>query len=177
MVVSGYDNGDLKMFDLRRMSLHWETQLPNGICGLAFDRKDIEMNKLLATCLEGRIHLWDLRTFHAKKGFSGMTHRVEKGHTIWNGLFLPQNREVFATLGGSGTIGLYKYSYPEKRTKTLDDESVVGVVGDVEKLQESSVSDQPISALDWSRDKAGLAVCAGFDQKLRIVITTKLNTL
>ena len=54
LVASGYDNGDLKMFDLRSMALHWETQLPNGICSLAFDRKDIEKNKLLATCLEGR---------------------------------------------------------------------------------------------------------------------------
>ena len=83
MVCAGYDNGDLKMFDLRAMSVRWETQLDNGICGLAFDRKDIDMNKLLATCLEGRIHMWDLRTFHEKKGFTGLSQKVEKGHTIW----------------------------------------------------------------------------------------------
>ena len=83
VVAAGYDNGDLKMFDLRAMSVRWETQLDNGICGLAFDRKDIEMNKLLATCLEGRIHMWDLRTFHEKKGFTGVSQKVEKGHTIW----------------------------------------------------------------------------------------------
>lgn len=177
MVAAGYDNGDLKMFDLRRMSLHWETQVPNGICGLAFDRKDIEMNKLLATCLEGRLHMWDLRTFHTKQGFAGLSHKVEKGQTIWGGHFLPQNREVFATLGGSGTLGLYKYNYPEKRTKTLDDDSVIGVMGDVEKLQDSTLGDQPLSGFDWSRDKTGLAVCTGFDQKIRLVITTKLNTL
>ena len=46
MIVSGYDNGDLKMFDLRRMGLHWETQLPNGICGLSFDRKDIASSSM-----------------------------------------------------------------------------------------------------------------------------------
>ena len=115
MVTAGYDNGDLKMFDLRSMSLYWETQLPNGICSLAFDRKDIEMNKLLATCLEGRVHMWDLRTFNDKKGgFAGLSYKVEKGHqTIWGGAFLPQNREVFATLGGSGSLGLYKYNYPK----------------------------------------------------------------
>ena len=60
------------MFDLKAMRVRWETQLENGICGLAFDRKDIDMNKLLATCLEGRIHMWDLRTFHEKKGFAIM---------------------------------------------------------------------------------------------------------
>ena len=35
------------------------------------------------------------------------------------------------TLGGSGTLGLYKYNYPSKRTKTLEDDSVVGVVGQI----------------------------------------------
>ena len=30
-VAAGYDNGDLKMFDLRTLSLHWETHIPNGV--------------------------------------------------------------------------------------------------------------------------------------------------
>jgi len=177
LVASGYDNGDLKMFDLRSMALHWETQLPNGICSLAFDRKDIEKNKLLATCLEGRIHVWDLRTFHSKKGYATLSHTLDKGQTIWGGVFLPQNREVFATLGGSGTLGLFKYEYPEKRVQTLENEEKIGVIGKVTKLQESTLGDQPISGFDWSRDKTGLGVCTGFDQKIRLVITTKLNTL
>jgi WD40 repeat protein len=177
MVAAGYDNGDVKMFDLRRMGLHWETQLPNGVCGLSFDRKDINMNKLLATCLEGRIHMWDLRTLHSKQGFSGLSHKVEKGQTIWGGKFLPQNREVFLTQGGSGSLGLYKYTYPEKRTKILDDDSEIGVIGKIEKLQESAVGDQPISGFDWSPDKAGLGVCTAFDQKIRLVIVTKINTI
>ena len=29
-MAAGYDNGDLKLFDLRTMSLRWETHLPNG---------------------------------------------------------------------------------------------------------------------------------------------------
>ena len=37
--------------------------------------------------------------------------------------------------------------------------------------------DQPISGFDWSHDKTGLGVCTGFDQKIRLVICTKLNTL
>ena len=74
-VVCGYDNGDLKMFDLRSMSLFWETQLPSGICDLEFDQKNVEMNKLLATCLEGHIHVFDLRTFHSEQGFAGLNQR------------------------------------------------------------------------------------------------------
>ncbi|CAF4754510.1 unnamed protein product, partial [Rotaria magnacalcarata] len=34
------------------MSLRWETNIKNGVCCLEFDRKDIEMNKLVATTLE-----------------------------------------------------------------------------------------------------------------------------
>ena len=30
-VVAGYDNGDIKMFDLRKMALRWETNVKNGV--------------------------------------------------------------------------------------------------------------------------------------------------
>lgn len=30
-VVAGYDNGDIKLFDLRKMSLRWETNVKNGV--------------------------------------------------------------------------------------------------------------------------------------------------
>ncbi len=53
MIAAGYDNGDLKLFDLKTNQLNWEVNLKNGICGLEFDRKDIIMNKIVATTLEG----------------------------------------------------------------------------------------------------------------------------
>ena len=31
IVCAGYDNGDIKMFDLRTMSLKWETHVKNGV--------------------------------------------------------------------------------------------------------------------------------------------------
>ena len=30
-VCAGYDNGDIKLFDLRTMTLRWETTLKNGV--------------------------------------------------------------------------------------------------------------------------------------------------
>ena len=30
-ICSGYDNGDIKLFDLRNMSLRWETNVKNGV--------------------------------------------------------------------------------------------------------------------------------------------------
>lgn len=34
MIASGYDNGDVKLFDLKQNMLVWETNLKNGVCGL-----------------------------------------------------------------------------------------------------------------------------------------------
>ena len=30
-VCAGYDNGDIKLFDLKTMSLRWETNVKNGV--------------------------------------------------------------------------------------------------------------------------------------------------
>ena len=55
------------------MTLHWETRVPNGVCSVAFDRSNAPMSKLSATCLKGRVHMWDLA--------SGLKER----YTEWNG--------------------------------------------------------------------------------------------
>ena len=74
------------MVDLKNMKVQWSTNVSNGVCALQFDRmgkifnllksflnfekKDIEMNKLVATTLENKIHLWDCREQHATEGFA-----------------------------------------------------------------------------------------------------------
>ena len=37
-VLAGYDNGDVKMFDLRTNTVRWEGNVRNGVCGVHFDR-------------------------------------------------------------------------------------------------------------------------------------------
>jgi WD40 repeat protein len=86
MVCAGYDNGDLKMFDLRNMKLEWEANLNNGICSIEFDRKDIQMNKLVICGLESTLKVFDLRTKHSKKGYSSLKasviHRI-RAHLVF----------------------------------------------------------------------------------------------
>jgi len=64
VIAAGYDNGDVKLFDLRTNTIRWETNCANGICSVQFDRKDIEMNKLVVTTLESKFRVYDMRTEH-----------------------------------------------------------------------------------------------------------------
>lgn len=175
-VCAGYDNGDIKMFDLRNMSLRWETNVKNGICGVEFDRKDINMNKVVATCLENKFHVFDMRTQHPQKGFAQLTETAHKS-TVWQCRHLPQNRDVFMTTGGNGSLNLWKYNYPSERCQEDSDKVPQGVCGTLSLLQSVTLTTQPISSFDWSPDKMGLCVCTAFDQTLRVLIVTKLNTL
>ncbi|KAB7502816.1 WD repeat-containing protein 92 [Armadillidium nasatum] len=175
-VCAGFDNGDIKLFDLRKNSIRWETTLKNGICSLQFDRKDIEMNKLVATTLESNFTVFDMRTFHHENGYAFVNKKSHKS-TVWCARHLPQNRDIFMTSGGNGSLNLWKYSYPPKRTKLLDDGSVEGVAGEVQDLNDAIFSSQPITSFDWCADKTGLCTFVGIDQTVKIGIITKLNTL
>lgn len=175
-VAAGYDNGDIKLFDLRNMALKWETNVKNGVCCVEFDRKDIAMNKLACATLEAKFHVFDMRTHHPTKGFASLSEKAHKS-TVWLTRHLPQNRDVFMTCGGNGSLNLWKYSYPSSRSKKDSEGVETGVAGSVDLLQNVTLSTQPVSSFDWSPDKTGLSVCTSFDQTIRVIITTKLNTL
>ena len=53
-----------------------EMSLLFQVCCVQFDRKDISMNKLVATTLESRFYVWDMRTQHPTKGFSSLSEKV-----------------------------------------------------------------------------------------------------
>lgn len=186
-VCAGYDNGDVKMFDLRRMKVRWETNVKNGICAIEFDRKDIKMNKMAVTTLEGGLHVYDLRTLHSSKGYARVSEKdagralgkngVIEGTkaTVWSVRHLPQNRELFATCGGTGSVRLWQYLYPDKRVAETSDGEKQGVAGKLQMIHAVSISSQPVNSFDWSPDCIGLAVCGSFDQTVRILVTTNLN--
>ncbi|XP_055902319.1 dynein axonemal assembly factor 10 [Eupeodes corollae] len=189
LVAAGYDNGDLKLFDLKALAVRWETTEKNGIVAIEFDRKDIPMNKMVLTTLEGGLICYDMRTQHKDKGFACVTEKnagrsvgsngIISGpkSTVWNVKHLPQNRDVFLTCGGTGSIRLWEYEYPDKRRKDAGDGFDMGVAGTIQMLNATTVSTQPVHCFDWSPDKIGLAVCGSFDQTVRVLVTTKMNLL
>lgn len=174
VVAAGYDNGDVKLFDLRTNTVRWETNCANGVCGLQFDRKDIEMNKLVATTLESKYRVFDMRTEHPTEGFAFLSERAHKS-TVWGVRHVPQNRDLFLTTGGNGGLNLYKYSYPKQRQTKDAEGRPAGVPGSVELLNSKVISTQPVVSFDWSADKEGLAALCCLDQTVRVYIVTKLN--
>ena len=121
-----------------------------------------------------------------------------KSTTIWAATHLPQNRDIWATCGGNGSVRkneiisrdtyltqiqvhIWKYNYPTSRFEELTTEKGTkerrGVIGNVELVQKQIVATQPISSVDFHPDKCGLAVMSGYDQAVRVVLVTKLNTL
>jgi len=77
-IAAGYDNGDVKLFDLRTNSMRWETNASNGVTCVEFDRKDVEMNKLAVCTLESRFRIFDVRTQHAGRASPTSPRRPTK---------------------------------------------------------------------------------------------------
>jgi hypothetical protein len=95
--------------------------------------------------------------------------------TIWGCKHLPQNRDIFTTLGGNGALNLYKYNYPSQRSLKDSEGKERGVMGKLELLNQRDICQQPVSAFDWNKSKIGLGVLCGLDQTVKILITTKLE--
>lgn len=101
-----------------------------GVCGIEFDRKDIAMNKLVLATLESRYRLYDMRTHHPVHGYSFLSQAAHQS-TVWSARHLPQNRDIFMTCGGNGSLELWKYSYPTQRAIKEKDGHDKGVLGQV----------------------------------------------
>ncbi|KAF8819661.1 putative WD repeat-containing protein 92 [Cardiosporidium cionae] len=174
-IAAGFDNGDVKLFDLRSSTMTFEENIQNGVCHLQFDRKYIPMNKLACVTLEGFLHVFDLRTFHPEDGYANLKHK-EEAATLWSCNFLPQNREICATTSGAGQVSIYKYSYPVKRV-FIDTSTGLkrGVAGTMELLNNKSLSPQPIVDFDWHPNKIGLAAFVSIDHSIRVILVTKLH--
>ncbi|KJP86294.1 hypothetical protein AK88_04108 [Plasmodium fragile] len=174
-LCAGYDNGDIKFFDLKMMTVEHEVNVNNGVCAVSYDRKDTKMNKLICSTLEGNMYIFNMDVYSEDVGYAYSKDQIVSG-TCWGTPFLPQNRDIFASLGGDGNLVLYKYLNPEKNH--IFDETKGckrGVVGELEKLNFLKVSTQPIISFDWNINKLGLCAFASLDQTIRVYIITKLN--
>ena len=170
MVAAGYDNGDIKILDLRTNKMYFEDNVQNGVCSVQFDRNNIKMNKLVVTTLESRYRVYDLKTKHISEGFPFLrinalqsTKETDSDHkngsrgtTIWRVRHLPQNRDIWVTTSGNGCASIWSYRYPDQRVIDDDKGHKKGVMGEVSLLSDqtmSALSTQPIVSWDWNISK------------------------
>jgi len=175
-VVAGFDNGDIILLDLRTQKVSWRTNLKHGVCGLEFDRMSIHMNKLVATTLGGKMVVFDMRTFYSKGGYAFTSCDVHKS-TVWCVKHLPQNRDVWASSGGNGSVNIYKYKYPSNRFKMNSEGEKEGVAGEVKTLNEIYGSGMPVCGMDWNRDKPGVCALASLDKSIRVMLVDNMAIL
>ena len=159
-IICGYDNGDLKLWDLKSNSVTWETNLRNGIASLQFCEKNGPLSRVTAGCLSGQLVTFDLSDKPEDKGYSNFQQKVKDSATIWVVQHCPQKKDIIATTGGSGELIIWK-----KNKKSLE----------YEQLTNTQLTTQPISSFNWHPDKEGLAVMSAFDQTIRIALVTHLK--
>ena len=111
VVVGGFSNGDVRMFDLRQpKGCLWGTELPGGIASLSLDMDE----SLVASTVQGGLHLWDLATKHPIHGYCRTDIKLEKS-CVWKAMPCPQADSVIASALQSGAMQLVTYQKPDTR--------------------------------------------------------------
>lgn len=124
-VCAGYDNGDIRVFDLRILRLRWQSNVRDGVCSLETNNKYEPLQKLVASTTFGGLNLFDFSSGDDQSQVSCISkldadelpsiqrnhindkHSKEITPTIWCVRHLPQNRNIFATCGGSGNVRIW----------------------------------------------------------------------
>jgi WD40 repeat protein len=159
-VVAGFDNGDLKLWDLRTSAVTWETNLRNGVVCCQLSDRTGPLRRLTAGCLSGQIVTFDLADKPADKGYASHAQKVKDSATVWVVEHCPQRRDVVATTGGGGEVVVWR---KDKKSLKLD------------KIASIQLSTQPVASFDWHPDKEGLVLMSSFDQTVRVAFVTHLK--
>lgn len=125
-VCAGFDNGDIRVFDLRTLQIRWESNVRNGVVGLETNNKYEPLNKLVATTTFGGLNMFDFSKGSSDQSTVSCISKIDadelpsiyRNHindsgyktitpTIWCVRHLPQNPGIFATCGGSGTLRIW----------------------------------------------------------------------
>ncbi|KAF9143200.1 hypothetical protein BG015_000517 [Linnemannia schmuckeri] len=170
LVVAGYDNGDLRVMDLRMGQAVFETNLQHGICSVELSSRRQGTNSrsfssLVATTLEGSMHIFDLVDGQLKatsasigSNTTALTEEVvavQSGDdsTLWQIRHVPQRPDIFAVTDGGGYIHLYEHGDEKTLTKPLGSHKL---------------AEQGILSLEFNEDLEGLFVGCDLDNTLRV---------
>ncbi|KAG0292353.1 hypothetical protein BGZ98_002623 [Dissophora globulifera] len=157
MIVSGHDNGDVRVMDLRMGRSVFETNVKHGVCAVEFDKRQGKAGSLVATTLEGALHSFDLLNgqFTTSDSTTEEVITVRSGDvsTLWQARHVPQRPEILAVTDGGGTVHMYRHG---------DERSLITSLGSHQLATEGVLS------LDFNEDLEGLFVGCDLDNTLRV---------
>jgi hypothetical protein len=110
LVAAGYDNGDVRVMDIRVGRAIFETNLKHGVCAVEFDKRQGKAGKLVATTLEGMMYSFDMfdgqfpETSRATQ--EAVTVQSGDDSTLWQARHIPQRPDIVAVTDGGGQIFL-----------------------------------------------------------------------
>jgi WD40 repeat protein len=179
-IFAGWENGDLKRINITSGGkIDWEENMSrNGVVSLDFDSNS---NRLLVTCMNGHVRLYDINTLQfdiisvqsqlkstlqdQKKNKSSKI--PDAYQTIWTGRFLPNHRQFISITAGNGTLGIYN-----AETRKPVDLVHLGFGGNL-NTGEFDGGEGALISLDWnsfcvSSDPSIACVCS-LDQTIRTV--------
>lgn len=158
-VCAGYENGDIKIIDLRMLKERHSHNLGSGVCKVACDKKYEDTQRLVAGTVDGSVHLYEVnRNRHSRV-------RVAQSSSVWSVNYLPQRSTIFASV--SDSIEIWRDCVS---SSSLSDDST----NPIELLAKIHVSPTGVNCFDWNPDFRGLGVCGSFDQTIRVLVTSGL---
>lgn len=161
-ICAGYDNGDVRLFDLRAGKVRFETKLSKGVCSLDAAPPLSDLTSLLVTGLDGKC--WFL---HPDTNTITETDPIHDTSTVWCGRHTPlakdQEKGLFATVGGDGAFVITK-SCPSATGK-----------GRWQQMARRGLSDQPVCSIDFSPDKTNAIACTCLDKSVRVLLCPMLE--
>lgn len=125
-VCAGFENGDIWVYDLCARRIRWQSNVRNGVCGLEANNKYGRLEKLVASTTYGGLNVFNFSDVTneqptvscVSKSDADEWPNIQRNHihdqshkqnppTIWCVRHLPQNRNIFATCGGSGNLRIW----------------------------------------------------------------------
>lgn len=150
-VFAGFDNGDVKLWDLRANAVVWEANVGSGVVSLQARGGAEGAPEFAAGCLSGALVC----------GSAGGCAEVARAQSaIWAVQRCPQRPEMIAAACGSGELVVWEQSAEDPKR--------------VEEVMERELAAQPLASLDWHPDCAGLAAVTAYDQTVRVVAVADL---
>ena len=148
-LCAGYSNGDVRIFDCKAGRVRWQSSLAKGVTSLNL----LSGDRLLGGSVTGSVVVWDLIS-------DGRIETKLESSTVWSAVASPDDESVVVSTLGSGALHLLSLT----------------PLGDVTKLTSVQSSMKPLTTWAWAPDKPGLGLVTGFDQNIRVVIVTKIES-